>query len=122
VAEDILMPGLQHGFPFDPSYGYDLEGLLAVEPPPEPQGFVTFWRARYEKALRVDPKPVLRPSRHGRAGMRVLDLEYASTDGFRIRGWLLEPEGGPIRRGFVVGHGYGGIEHRPGGRQRRSLP
>ena len=40
--------------PFDPSYGYDPEGLLTVEPPPEPAGFRAFWSARYERALAVD--------------------------------------------------------------------
>jgi hypothetical protein len=28
-----------HGYPFDPSYGYGLGGLLAVEAPPEPADF-----------------------------------------------------------------------------------
>ncbi|MCG6863681.1 MAG: acetylxylan esterase [Chromatiaceae bacterium] len=104
------MSNLQHDFAFDPSYGYDREGLLAVEPPPEPTGFAAFWTARYEMALRINPRPVLSPSGLTRAGIRIYDLDYGSTDGFPIHGWLLEPEGGPIRRGFVVGHGYGGIE------------
>lgn len=99
-----------HPFPFDPTYGYDLKGLLAVEPPPEPPGFVAFWSERYQKALAVDPAPRLRPSRYHRPGLRVSDIEYRSTDGFPIRGWLLEPAQGPVRRGFIVGHGYGGIE------------
>lgn len=104
------MPELQHSFNFDPSYGYDLEGLLAVEAPPEPPGFAAFWSARYEQALKVDPAPMLSPSQYARAGLRISALEYRSTNGFPIRGWLLEPAHGPIRRSFVVGHGYGGIE------------
>ncbi|MCG6861482.1 MAG: acetylxylan esterase [Chromatiaceae bacterium] len=104
------MSELQHIFDFDPSYGYDLGRLLAVEPPPEPPGFTAFWSARYEKALAVDPSPRLHPSGYARPGLRVSDLEYRSTDGFPIRGWLLEPKQGPVTRGFVVGHGYGGIE------------
>ena len=36
-----------------------------------------------------------------------------STDGFPIGGWLLTPRDGPPRRGFVLGHGYGGIERPP---------
>jgi len=104
------MSDLQHDFAFDPSYGYDLEDLLAVEAPPEPPGFSQFWLARYEKALAVDPAPDLVPSGYSRPGLRIWDLTYRSTDGFPIRGWLLEPTGRPIRHGFVVGHGYGGIE------------
>jgi cephalosporin-C deacetylase len=104
------MSKLHHGLPFDPSYGYGLEDLLKVEPPPEPPGFAAFWTARYDSAMRVDPNPALRPSVHRRDGLRISDLEYRSTDGFPIHGWLLEPEQGPVRRGFLVGHGYGGIE------------
>jgi cephalosporin-C deacetylase len=104
------MSELPHNFPFDPSYGYDLDGLLAVEPPPEPPGFAAFWSARYEEALKVDPSPRLNPSGYTRWGFRTWDLEYCSTDGFPIRGWLLEPEQGAVGRGFIVGHGYGGIE------------
>jgi cephalosporin-C deacetylase len=103
------MPMLQHGYPFDPSYGYDLERLLVGEPPPEPPGFADLWSARYEKALRVDPRPILRPCTYTRPGVRVSELECRSSDGFPIRGWLLEPVGRPGRREFVVGHGYGGI-------------
>jgi cephalosporin-C deacetylase len=42
--------------------------------------------------------------------VRIRDLCYRSDDDFTIRGWLIEPEGGEPRRGFVVGHRYGGIE------------
>lgn len=104
------MSDLLHDFAFDPSYGYDLEDLLAVQAPPEPPGFSELWSERYEKALGIDPAPELTPSVFQRPGLRVWDLIYRSTDGFPIRGWLLVPERDPIRRGFVVGHGYGGIE------------
>ena len=110
MPERTYPSGLRHSYPFDPSYGYDLEDLLAVEPPPQPPGFAAFWSARYQQALQVDPRPTLQPSRYRREGYRVSDLEYCSTDGFPIRGWLLEPVQGPVRQGFLVGHGYGGIE------------
>ena len=99
-----------HDFPFDPSYGYDLDRLLAIEPPAPPDGFVAFWQGRYTRALRVDPAPRLGPSHHQHPGFRVFDLEYRSTDGFPIRGWLLRPTFRDARCGFVLGHGYGGIE------------
>ena len=44
------------------------------------------------------------------AGWRVFRLSYQSTDHAVIRGWLLIPEHGRIKRGFVIGHGYGGRE------------
>lgn len=103
------MPDFPHAFPFDPSYGYDLPGLLAVEPPPEPPGFVAFWEERHANALSVDPGPELSPSDLARPGWRVWDLEYRSSGAFPIRGWLLAPAQGTPTRGFVLGHGYGGI-------------
>lgn len=102
-----------HGFPFDPSYGYGLDALLAVEPPPEPADLGAFWRTRYARALEVEPNPRLRISGETHPRFRVHNLEYDSTDGFPIRGWLLTPRVGSPRRGFVLGHGYGGIEVPP---------
>lgn len=102
-----------HGYPFDPSYGYSLERLLAVEPPPEPADLADFWRARYERAIQIAPNPRLRPSDIAHPRFRVHDLEYDSTDGFVIRGWLLTPSSITPQRGFVLGHGYGGIERPP---------
>lgn len=95
----------------DPSYGYDLETLLAVEAPPEPPGFREFWSARHARALDADPAPRLTPSERVQPGFVVHDLEYRSVDGFPIRGWLLDPADRPARRGIVAGHGYGGLDH-----------
>ncbi len=96
--------------PFDPTYGYDLDRLLTVLPPQAPEDFADFWTLRYRRALAVDPGLALEPSADRRPGMRVWDCRYRSTDGITIGGWLLEPEQGAPQRGFVVGHGYGGIE------------
>jgi cephalosporin-C deacetylase len=103
-----------HPFPFDPSYGYSLAELLAVEPPPEPAGFAPFWRARYRHALTVEPDSRLQASAGSLPGFRVEDLEYRSTDAFPIRGWLLTPLSRPPRQALVLGHGYGGIDAPPG--------
>lgn len=103
------MRGPRHDYPFDPSYGYGLDELLAIEPPPEPEGFADFWRDRYRRCQTLDPEPRIRPRSDARKDRSVLDLDYRSTDGFPIRGWLLEPKAGPPQRGFVIGHGYGGI-------------
>ncbi len=98
----------RHCYSFDPCYGHTLESLLAVAPPPEPEGFSAFWTARYQRALQVPPQADLSASRQAHPGFVVQDIAYTSTDGFRIGGWLLTPAAGPVRRALLVGHGYGG--------------
>ncbi|MBB3918255.1 acetylxylan esterase [Rhizobium fabae] len=97
-----------HPFAFDPTYGMLLEDLLAIEPPEGPDGFDAFWEARYRKALDVDPRPALSLSEISHPDWHVLDLVYLSTGSFRIGCWLILPREGQVRRGLVVGHGYGG--------------
>ncbi|MBW9116144.1 acetylxylan esterase, partial [Rhizobium cauense] len=97
-----------HPFAFDPTYGMTLADLRAIVPPEAPPGFDAFWRARYEKAIATDPRPVLRKSKLTHRDWQVLDITYTSTGGFEISGWLLLPRQRPVRRGLVVGHGYGG--------------
>jgi len=99
-----------HPYNFDPTYGFSLEALRAMRPPAAPPGFDAFWRARYQRALGQDPAPRLSPARSGHPGWLVHDITYTSTDAFQIGGWLLLPEDGKIKRGLVVGHGYGGRE------------
>lgn len=98
-----------HDYPFDPTYGMDLDDLLAVEPPVPPDGFADFWRARRARALAVDPAPVL-SNRRTVGDLDVFDYAYGSTDGVTIRGWFARPATGDVTRGLVVGHGYGGRE------------
>jgi cephalosporin-C deacetylase len=93
---------------FDPTYGYSLAQLLAVKTPKEPKDFESFWQQRYELALTVDPQPHIEFLNADTQGWRVFDIGYSSTDDFPIRGWLLVPSNGVVRRGFIVGHGYGG--------------
>lgn len=97
-----------HPFDFDPTYGMTLEALLAIVPPESVAGFDTFWRKRHHRALAIDPQPTVKRSTLEHADWHVADISYLSTDGFSIRGWLLLPRDRPIRRGLVVGHGYGG--------------
>lgn len=97
-----------HNYPFDPTYGHTLGSLLAVEPPAEPVDFAEFWTNRYEKTLQAAPKPLLSSGRPAQPGFEVRDIQYESTHGFAIGGWLLTPVLQPIRRALVVGHGYGG--------------
>ncbi|WP_333876066.1 acetylxylan esterase [Methylobacter sp.] len=93
---------------FDPTYGYSLNQLLAVKTPKEPKDFDDFWQKRYQQALTVVPKPQLKIINEDKQGWRVFEISYASTDNFPTRGWLLLPTSGVVKRGFIVGHGYGG--------------
>ena len=97
-----------HPFPFDPTSGMSLDALRALRPPEAPAGFDSFWRARYAAALDVDPRPQVSEGRSDHPDWTTHDIHYTSTDGFDIGGWLLLPRHGTVRRGLVVGHGYGG--------------
>jgi cephalosporin-C deacetylase len=99
-----------HPYDFDPTYGFALDELRAMRPPQAPPHFDAFWRARYEGALGLDPRPQLSESASRHSHWHVRDIVYTSTDAFQIGGWLLLPREGPVRRGLVVGHGYGGRE------------
>jgi cephalosporin-C deacetylase len=92
---------------FDPTYGYSLQQLLTVGTPKEPKEFDSFWQRRYEKALTLDPLPQTKLIDENRLGWQVLDIGYISTDNFPIYGSLLLPVSGVIKRGFIMGHGYG---------------
>ncbi|MDP3007474.1 MAG: acetylxylan esterase [Methylococcales bacterium] len=95
-------------YDFDPSYGYSLPQLLAVATPKEHKDFDEFWQHRYQLAVTVNPNPQTRIINENDRGWRVFEINYTSTDNFPIRGWLLLPSNGVIKRGFVIGHGYGG--------------
>jgi cephalosporin-C deacetylase len=100
----------EHPYDFDPTYGLGLDALRAIRPPAPPPQFDAFWRARHARARNVDPSPRIGESRSRHPDWLVQDITYGSTDGVRIGGWLLLPRTGQIRRGLVVGHGYGGRE------------
>ncbi len=100
---------LSHDYPFDPSYAYTLDQLLAVEPPVEPPDFTNFWRARHARAVLISPRPKLSDTGRKLGAWRLCDLHYSSTDAIKIGGWALVPDSASApTRGFVVGHGYGG--------------
>ncbi len=100
------MDAIQYNF--DPTYGYSLQQLLKVNPPKEPKDFDSFWQQRYQKALTINPQPQTKIISEDRQGWRVFEISYISTDNFPIRGWLMVPTSGVIKRGFIIGHGYGG--------------
>lgn len=104
------MPSIPHSYSFDPTYGYTLDRLLEVDAPEPPVDFEGFWRDRFEKTSGVDPDPVLKEVPGGTPRWRVAELCYRTTDGLPIRGWALLPREGEVKRGFVWGHGYGGLD------------
>ncbi len=93
---------------FDPSYGYTLDTLLNVDVFSEPRDFDRFWQQRYQKAVAINPQPITKLLSENSFDWKVLEITYTSTDNFIITGWLLLPISGVIKRGFIVGHGYGG--------------
>ncbi|MFB6830246.1 acetylxylan esterase [Streptomyces hydrogenans] len=109
LTTDAGEPGLlPHDFPFDPTHGYDLRRLLAVEAPAGPDDFADFWRERHARALRVDTAPRIEGPWVTVDGTRVADVSYTSADGVRIGGWLTVPADGRVTQGCVAAHGYGG--------------
>ncbi|MFJ2635167.1 acetylxylan esterase [Streptomyces sp. NPDC087422] len=97
-----------HDFPFDPTYGYDLDRLLQVGTPEAPADFGDFWQGAYAKALAVDTAPRVGALEEERDGVRVHAVSYTSVGGFRVGGWLTLPADGHVTHGMVVLHGYGG--------------
>ncbi|MDP2903037.1 MAG: acetylxylan esterase [Methylovulum sp.] len=93
---------------FDPTYGYSLHQLIDVPPPKAPKDFDGFWQKRYQNALTVAPKPYAGRINSDNPHWLIFAINYTSTDNFPIRGWLLLPKQGAIKRGFIIGHGYGG--------------
>lgn len=93
---------------FDPTYGYTLTGLLQVQAPEQPEGFLEFWQARYRRIIDVPVYYQLIPGQGQTGDFDCFDLFYQSTDDCLIGGWLLVPQNKPIKRGIVIGHGYGG--------------
>jgi len=103
------MINLAHNYAFDPCYGYSFNDLLGVRAPFAPDDFADFWLGRYRKILTYHPQYSLTLNRKF-SGFLVYDLSFSSSNGFQINGWLLVPENGIVKRGIVVGHGYGGRE------------
>lgn len=91
----------------DGTYGYTKNDLLRVGAPNEPEGFAEFWRGRYADALAVDVAEEL-IAIGGPPGTDLFEVRFSSLHGVRIGGWLAVPRDGDVRRGVVVGHGYGG--------------
>lgn len=95
-------------YDFDPTYGYSLTALLALDAPQAPDGFADFWRQTYAATLKIPSNVELRKATVSLPGADVLEIEYDGLEGFRVGGWLTVPRGSIAARGVVFGHGYGG--------------
>src|SRR5690242_18588069 len=107
MPDETKAPPFAHDFPFDPAYGCDRDALLRVPAPEGPPDFDAFWQSLYAAGSDVDTAPTIRPAGTLR-DVEVFDVEFTSLGGLRIGGWLTRPRRGPVTRGVVVGHGYGG--------------
>jgi cephalosporin-C deacetylase len=108
MSDDSCNVIYNHNLGFDASYGYSLPQLLEVGTPKAPADFTAFWQGRYQQALRIAPLPKTTFLSTHKSGWQVFDIRYTSTNQRQIRCWLLLPKFGVVKRGFVVGHGYGG--------------
>ncbi|WP_051451364.1 acetylxylan esterase [Actinospica robiniae] len=99
----------EHPFPFDPSYGMDLDALLQVSAPDNaPSDFAEFWSRRYNEARDTTVEPKLGRKVRSARGVEFYEIEFTSVGGVRLGGWLALPADGEVERGFVFGHGYSG--------------
>ncbi len=96
-------------FPFDATYGYGLDELLAVEPVTPPDDFEGFWQATYAQTRAVDPRCELREIASDDPQWRCYELDFDSFEGFRVGAWLLVPAEGVVTSVVVRGHGYGSV-------------
>ncbi|WP_111976613.1 acetylxylan esterase [Algibacillus agarilyticus] len=88
---------------------YSLQQLLAIKTPCAPDDFDSFWQNIYAECLNTHPKPTLHDTGEIHKNWRVFKLYYQTTDQLKIGGWLLVPQDKAPTRGFIAGHGYGGI-------------
>ncbi|MCJ7549891.1 MAG: acetylxylan esterase [Anaerolineae bacterium] len=100
----------EHDFEFDPTYGTTQADLLQVGLPPEPYGFVAFWEATHVETLDLPLNLTKTQLQSPDPRYELHRVDFDTWGGFRIGSWLTVPADGDIRRGVVVGHGYGGRE------------
>lgn len=101
---------LVHEHPFDPTYGYDLDELLAVQGPAQPHGFEGFWQDCYKAALahKLDYEKIAVPQDDERFSL--YKVMYTGMGGMKVGAWFAVPRG-ETTRGRLLGHGYGGREN-----------
>jgi len=99
---------IEHRYSFDPTYGYNQTKLLTVPAPEGPVDFATFWQRTYEETRAIPLHVEHRQIQGMRNDYETHEIEFNSLGGVRIGGWITIPKSGPVRRGIVESHGYGG--------------
>lgn len=107
-VRELNARNMPHGFPFDPTYGYNLGKFLAITPPPEPDDFDAWWQSVYEEALQHKPSLRTEEIDSPNPDRRLYRIQLESTDSLTLQGWLDIPRTEPIESLTVQLHGYGG--------------
>ncbi|MEJ3744016.1 acetylxylan esterase [Actinomycetes bacterium KLBMP 9797] len=87
--------------------------------PPAPADFDDFWRTSYDELTAAPLRwRVERGYDDARLRRRVEEITFQSATGERAFAWITypvgaRPDGGRIRRGVVIGHGYQGRDDGP---------
>lgn len=100
------------GYAFDPTYGYGLDRLRAIAPPPAPPDFDPFWQDTWDANRAVTSRVTVEDEPGERfPGWRVRVVRYSVLGGHRVGAWLVTPrDAAGAKVAAVIGHGYGGRE------------
>ncbi len=80
-----LTENLTHDLPMDPTYGMNLEQLLNMTAPEEPEDFQSFWQNTFSENEKIDPCPVI--EQEFIDGHHLVSIiSYSSCDNFTTRG------------------------------------
>jgi hypothetical protein len=110
ATEEYTHHYVRSRLPFDPTYGYNKAQLQEIRPPADvPHDFEAFWRATFSESSAVPLRLEVEPVESLSAGWTMNVMRYNTLNEVRVGAWVLAPaDASRIRRGFVVGHGYGG--------------
>ena len=96
----------------DGTFGYTLERMLTLSPPPEPSGFKSFWRKTYVQTLATPLRLEIKAIESLNPRFAASIIHFDGFESYRLGAWLIVPRERPPERFLVVGHGY---YHKPFG-------
>lgn len=103
-----MMEQWRNQFEFDPTYGYDETAMRAITPPEAPDDFDHFWKSTFDQTMNTPLRIETKHSAASVPGYESREVYFDTLDGLRVGAWVLTPRSGVVRRGIVLGHGYGG--------------